>query len=132
MAYSYMWTVRTGDTDFSGLIYTPTVIDHVVRGMEELMTEIDFSPSAAEERGLLYPAVHAEADYVDSIGVDDTVAIALVPRVGDASITLAARGTFEGELVFTAELTLACIDAATGESTRAPPDIRDRLQEYTE
>jgi acyl-CoA thioesterase FadM len=132
MAYSYTWTVRTGDTDFSGLIYTPTVIDHVVRGMEELMTEIDFSPSAAEERGLLYPAVHAEADYVDSISVDDTVAIALVPRVGDASITLAARGTLKGELVFTAELTLACIDAATGESTRVPPDIRDRLQEYTE
>ena len=132
MAYSYTWTVRTGDTDFSGLIYTPTVIDHVVRGMEELMTEIDFSPSAAEERGLLYPAVHAEADYVDSISVDDTVAIALVPRVGDASITLAARGTLKGELVFTAELTLACIDAATGEPTRVPPDIRDRLQEYTE
>jgi acyl-CoA thioesterase FadM len=132
MAYSYTLTVRTGDTDFSGLIYTPTVIDHVVRGMEEMMDEIEFSPSAAEERGLLYPAVHAEADYVDSFGVDDTVTVALVPRVGDASITLAARGTLDNELVFTAELTLACIDAASGESTPVPPDIRNRLQAYAE
>lgn len=132
MVYTYTWPVRTGDTDFSGLIYTPTVIDHVVRGMEELMAEIEFSPSAAKERGLLYPAVHAEADYVDSFGVDDTVTVALVPRVGDASITLAARGTLDNELVFTAELTLACIDAASGESTPVPPDIRNRLQAYAE
>jgi acyl-CoA thioesterase FadM len=132
MAYSYTWTVRTGDTDFSGLIYTPTVIDHVVRGMEELMAEIEFSPSAAQERGLLYPAVHAEADYVDSFGVDDIVTVALVPHVGDASIELAARGTLDDELVFTAELTLVCTDAASGESTPVPLDIRDRLEQYAE
>jgi acyl-CoA thioesterase FadM len=131
MAYSYTWTVRTGDTDFSGLVYTPAVIDCVVRGMEKLMTEIEFSPTAAQERGLLYPAVHAEADYVDSFGVDDTVTVTLVPCVGDTSITLTARGTLNNELVFTAELTLACIDAASSEPTPVPSDIRNLLQAYT-
>ena len=132
MAYSYDWTVRTGDTDFSGFVYTPTVIDYVVRGMEELMEEIGFSPSAADDRGVVYPAVHAEADYVGTFGVDDTVTVELVPSVGDTSITLTARGSLDDETVFTAELTLACIDSETMEPAVVPTDIRERLAEYSE
>lgn len=132
MAYSYDWTVRTGDTDFSGFVYTPTVIDHVVRGMEKLMDEIGFSPSAADERGVVYPAVHAEADYVGTFGVDDTVTVELVPSVGDTSITLTAHGSLDDETVFTAELTLACIDSETMEPATVPTDIRERLAAYGE
>jgi acyl-CoA thioesterase FadM len=132
MAYTYEWIVRTGDTDFSGFVYTPTVIDYVVRGMEELMTEIGFSPSASTERGFVYPAVHAEADYLGTFGVDDEVTIALVPDVGETSITLTARGTLDGETVFTATLTLACVDVETMESAQIPEDIQTQLAQYAE
>lgn len=132
MAYTYEWTVRTGDTDFSGFVYTPTVIDYVVRGMEDLMTEIGFSPSASTERGFVYPAVHAEADYLGTFGVDDEVTIALVPDVGETSITLTARGRLDDETVFTATLTLACIDVETMEPARVPEDIQTQLAQYAD
>jgi acyl-CoA thioesterase FadM len=132
MAYTYQWTVRTGDTDFSGFVYTPTVIDYVVRGMEQLMTEVGFSPSASTERGFVYPAVHAEADYLSTFGVDDKITIALIPDVGETSITLTARGTLDDETVFKSTLTLACIDVETMEAAQIPEDIQTQLAQYSE
>jgi acyl-CoA thioesterase FadM len=132
MAYTYEWTVRTGDTDFSGFVYTPTVVDYVVRGMEQLMSDIGFSPSSSNERGFVYPAVHAEADYLGTFGVDDEVTIELVPAVGETSITLDAVGTLDEETVFTADLTLACVDEETMEPVRVPNDVRERLTQYAE
>lgn len=132
MGYTYEWTVRTGDTDFSGFVYTPTVIDYVVRGMEQLMSDIGFSPSASGKRGFVYPAVHAEADYHGTFGVDDQVTVELVPAVGETSIKLAASGALGDETVFTADLTLACIDKETMEPVHVPDDIRESLARYAE
>ena len=98
--------------------------------MERLFETIDFAPSDAGDRGILYPAVHVEANYRGSIGVDDRVTVELTPQVGAHSITLAAVGRLEETVVFDGELTLACVDRARMEPIRVPDDIREALAAY--
>ena len=130
MPYVSEWNVRTGDTDFSGLVYTPVVIDQIVRSIQDLLGEVGYAPGTASERGLLYPAVHAEADYLDAIGIGDRVQIELTPNVGDTSLTINATGSLS-EPVFEGSVTLVFVDADTSEPTPVPGELRDRLQAFS-
>ena len=128
--YTFTWTVRTGDTDFSGLVYTPTVIDYVAQAMQDLLAEVEFSPRDSHERGLVYPVVHAEADYHEPFGIYDSVTIGLVPSVGDTSMTFDATGDLDGTTVFEASITIACVDVETHESAAVPDDVKRGLAAY--
>lgn len=43
MSYEYEWKVRAGDTDYSGLLYTPRLVDCVIHGIEALRAEVGFT-----------------------------------------------------------------------------------------
>ena len=64
MPYRYEWTVSVGQTDFSGRIYTPELVDCLAEGLERMMCEVGYGPKRAFEEGIVYPVVHTEAEYL--------------------------------------------------------------------
>jgi acyl-CoA thioesterase FadM len=133
MAYEFDWQVRAADSDFTGLIYTPAVLDYTLRAINELMGTLGY---AAWEGGdgaeLIYPTKRAEVEFVAPIEVGDAVTIALVPRLGTSSITFAAEGRRDGQPVFEAEMVMVFVDESTGESVPMPGDVRSGLERYAE
>lgn len=127
MAFRYRWKVRVGDTDFSGLVFTPKVIECMVEGIEDLMDEIGCPPSTAHERGFIYPVAHAEADYISPLGIGDKVTVELTPQVGNSSVTFDFKGEIE-EIVFRGEITTVFIDKETMDPIPIPNKIRQKLK----
>lgn len=128
MEYEFDWKLRAADTDFSGRVYTPAVLDYTVRAINQLMEDFDHSAYQLEEReGVIYPVARAEIDYLESIQVGDEVVIHLDAAVGTTSITFSAVGRREGDAVFEAEVTAVFVETATGDSVSVPDAVRTRL-----
>lgn len=128
MEYEFDWKLRAADTDFSGRVYTPAVLDYTVRAINQLMEDLDHSAYQLEEReGVIYPVARAEIDYLESIRVGDEVVIHLAAEVGTTSITFSAAGRREGDAVFEAEVTVVFVETATGDSVSVPDAVRTRL-----
>lgn len=132
MPYSFKWTVRVGNTDFSGLVYTPEIIDCIVQGYEKMMEAIDYSPTQAKADGIVYPVVHIEADYHGPVNLEDTVLADFHPRVGTSSITLDVTGAVEGEQVFSGELTSVFVHTDRLESVPILETVRENVQQYVD
>lgn len=129
MTYTYEWQIRSGDTDFSGLVYTPEVIDCMVVAVQALLQEVGYSHTTAMADGIQYPAVRAEADYLGSITIDDLVTVEVTPEIGTTSITFRAVGTVS-ETVFEGSITLVFVDADSGEPVPVPGDVSEKLRTY--
>jgi acyl-CoA thioesterase FadM len=129
--YTTTWIVRTGDTDFSGRVYTPEAVNHFVQAIENLMGEFGMAPNESVQQGIVYPAVHAEVDYHDAISVGDTVTIALTSDVGHSSIKFDLTGTREGTTVIEGSVTLVFLDVETHESVKVPDDVREALDRHS-
>lgn len=132
MTYTYEWVVTAGDTDYSGLIYTPAVIECICRGLQGLMNDAGIPLSSAfVDEGVLPPVVHVEADYLDHIEVNTHVDVVYTPVIGETSITYNAAGYRGDEQVFDGEIVVAFTDAETYDPVPVPDWVRDALAPYT-
>jgi len=128
MTYEFDWKVRAADTDFSGRIYTPAVLDYTVRAINQLMEDIDHSAYQLSDRmGVIYPVVRAEVEYLEAVATGDLVTIHLEPDVGGTSITFEATGYRAANPVFEATVTVVFADKDSGESRPVPDEVRERL-----
>lgn len=131
MTYKDDWHVRTGDTDFSGLVYTPAVIDRAMRVIEDLNTSIGFSAKHIQNESFYLPIVNVDMDYTGSIHVSDVIAIQCTPAVGDSSITFHISGRIDEDTVFRGSITSVFVDKATGTTTSVPVQYEENIQQYT-
>lgn len=129
MVYTYQWRIRSGDTDFSGLVYTPEVIDCMVVAVQEMLEEVGYPHTTAMDEGIQYPAVRAEADYLGAITIDDLVSVEITPDVGTTSVTFRAVGTVS-EVAFEGSVTLVFVDADSGEPVEVPAAVSEKLKAY--
>lgn len=127
MPFERTWRVYTGDTDYSGRIYTPTVIDYVIRTLAELRRSLGFPNRRFESGPVVPPARNVTVDYHAAIRVDDVVRIALTPTVGTTSVTHAFTGHVDDELVFEGELTVVYIDTESEAPVPVPSELADEL-----
>lgn len=127
--YTYHWPIRSGDTDFSGLVYTPAVIDCVVEAAQALLEDIDYDPLTAMEDDILYPTAHAEADYLGEISIGDQIIVEITPDIGTTSVTFEALGKLDA-VVFESELTLVFVDTDSKEPQPVPDDVAEALSTY--
>ena len=130
MPYRYEWTVGVGETDFSGRIYTPELIDCLAEGLEGMMCEVGYGPKRAFEEGIVYPAVHTEAEYLSPIGLNDNVSVTMVPTIGTTSVRTETDGHIDGEKVFWGEITAVFVDNETSETVPVPDDVRHGLRNF--
>lgn len=133
MGYEVEWTVRAGDTDYSGLIYTPVVTDRMLRGMEAVSMDAGVPRHYfGGEGGVMAPAVHVEVDYLAPIRVDDEVTIEVTPVLGTTSVTFGQVGhTADGE-AFRGHVKIVFVDREGFEPIPVPDEVREALRPYAE
>lgn len=133
MGYEVEWTVRAGDTDYSGLIYTPVVTDRMLRAMEAVSMDAGVPRRYFGGEGdVMAPAVNVEVDYLAPLRVDDEVTIEVTPAVGTTSVTFEQVGrTADGE-AFRGHVTIVFVDREDFEPIPVPGEVRERLRPYAE
>ena len=131
MPYEFDWWVRVADSDFSGLVYTPAVLDYSIRAINELMATLDYAAyQGGDAADVLYPTKRAEVEFVEPIGVGDEVTIAVTPDLGESSVTFVAEGSEGGDTVFEATVVMVFVDADTLDPVSIPADVRTGLERY--
>lgn len=128
MHREYNWTVRAGDTDFSGLVYTPAVIDQVIRRVEAFRQHAGLAHEFFTEHGLILPTVNVEANYRSPVRLEDDVVLTLAPEIGRTSVVFRAEGRVDGREAFDVRLTNVVTDRQTLRPVAVPDEVRERLQ----
>lgn len=128
MPYESTWTIYAGDTDYSGRIYTPVIIDYVIKTLGEFRAGIGFPNQRFESGPVVPPARHIDIEFLDAIRVDDELTITLTPTVGSTSVTHAFTGAVDGSVVFEGELTVVYIDTETEQPVPIPDDLIPELE----
>jgi acyl-CoA thioesterase FadM len=130
MPFEETWTIYAGDTDYSGRIYTPTVVDYVVRTLQEFRMTLGFPNERFQEGEYLPPARNVDIDYLGRIGVDDRLTVALEPSIGTTSVTYDVTATTENGRVVEGSVTTVFVDSDTEESIPVPEEFRTAVDEW--
>ena len=112
------------DTDLAGIVYYANYLKFIERGRSEWVRTRGIDQGRLrEEAGLVFAVRRVEADYLKPARFDDllTVETRLVTQRG-ARLVMAQRVLRRDEVLFTATVTLACIDLA-GRPARIPAQI---------
>ncbi len=127
-------TVRWGDCDPAGIIYTPRVLDYAMEIMEAWYREVVGVPWLTLNRELSMgaPTVRVELDFLDAPAPDqDMVIDLLVEDLGRSSITFLVTGRDRaGKVYFRAKLVSCFISRPAFKPIAIPQEFRDRIQTY--
>jgi 4-hydroxybenzoyl-CoA thioesterase len=127
-------TVRWGDTDPAGIIYTPRFLDFAVEAAEAwfvAVTGYDWYKLRTELK-LGSPMAHASLDFRKPVRPGEELAMTvLVLDLGRTSITLGVEGrNAAGDLCFEAKLVPVIIEVATIRPYLIPEEFRRRIEDY--
>lgn len=112
------------DTDLAGIVYYANYLKFIERGRSEWVRARGIDQTLLrEEAGLVFAVRRVAADYLRPARFDDllTVETRLVEARG-ARLVMAQRVLRGDEVLFTATVTLACIDRS-GRPARIPAQI---------
>jgi acyl-CoA thioesterase FadM len=127
MAFEKTWNIYVGDTDCFGLIYTPVVVDYIVRTLEDFRKEMEFPIEIRPDSHVIAPARNVNVNYEGNIRPNDDLTITLQPNVGTTSITYDITGKVQDEVVVEGELTCVYVNTADNQPTPVPDEIRERI-----
>jgi 4-hydroxybenzoyl-CoA thioesterase len=122
--------VRFGEVDSARIVYYPNHLHYCHVAMEETFREaigVPYPDLLGKER-LGFPAVHLDADFLETAAYGDTLEVAVsVPEVGRTSATFlfeASRAS-DGTAVFRARVKTVCVDMERW----APVPVPERYRE---
>lgn len=115
------------DTDLAGIVYYANYLKFIERGRSEWLRGLGIDQVALKKGGHVFAVRRIEADYLRPARFDDllTVETALVQRTA-ARIVVDQTVRRDEETLFTARVTLACLDAL-GRPARLPRGLADSL-----
>jgi len=117
------------DTDFSGVVYHASYLRFMERGRTELLRDLGVAHSELFEGDVpLALAVRRMGiDFLRAAVMDDELVVETTPViVRGASMELSQRVLRAGEVLVTAEVTVACVGG--GRARRIPDALRRRLR----
>jgi len=122
------------DTDAAGVVYYANYLKFCERARTEWLRALGFNNSALlAERGLVFVVRAVKADYLGSAVLDDALrVVTTLDRLGGASLTFGQRVMRGEELLFDAQIVIACVDIAARRASPIPPDVKQQLQALTE
>jgi acyl-CoA thioester hydrolase len=130
----FVWQARVyyEDTDAGGVVYYANYLRFLERSRTEWLRSRGISQLAlARDPGVVFSVVAIEARYRLSARLDDLLSISCEPAEdGGASILFSQRIWREplaAELLLTASVRVACLDAATLKPRRLPQVITREL-----
>lgn len=127
MPFERTWRIYAGDTDYSGRIYTPVVVDYVIKTIQDFRRSFGFSNQRFQSEAFIPPARNVTIDYVGSIETEDLLLIELDAHVGTTSITYHVHGEVDGTDVCHGTVTTVCVDKETGEPVSVPDEYREGI-----
>ena len=126
----FVWRARVywEDTDAGGIVYYANYLRFLERSRTEWLRARGVSQLAlASDPGGVFSVVALEAQYRRPARLDDLLSISCEPALeGGASIVFSQRiwrEPLEGELLLSALVRVACLDAATLKPRRLPQVI---------
>ena len=127
-------TVKWGDCDPAGIIYTPRVLDYTMKILEAWYREVVGVPwlKLNREMSMGAPTVRAELDFLDAPAPDQDMELdLLVEELGRSSITFLVTGRdTAGKAYFRAKLVSCFISRPAFKPVAIPQEFRDRIQAY--
>jgi 1,4-dihydroxy-2-naphthoyl-CoA hydrolase len=133
MEFSREVPIRLYDTDAAGFLFFGAQFRIAHEVFEEFVAELGFSVGGViRERTLLFPVVHAEADYAAPLTVGDRVTVSVgVARIGDSSFAVRYRLALPaGREAGRVELVHVTLDAASRTPVPVPAPLRAALERY--
>jgi len=117
------------DTDAAGVVYYANYLKFCERGRTEWLRAIGFDNSTMlAERGLVFVVRALKADYLASAGLDDVLqVVSTLDKLGGASLIFGQRVMRGEELLFDAQITIACIDIRAKRASPIPADVKQQL-----
>jgi YbgC/YbaW family acyl-CoA thioester hydrolase len=124
----FIWEsrIRFVDTDASGRIHYTALLRHFEAAEFEFLRSIGCAYTSFLNKGVGFPRVHVECDYLAALRCDDLISTAVsVERVGATSFTLGFAVTVEGRAAAKGKITVVCTDQAT----QRPRPVPERMAE---
>lgn len=120
------------DTDSGGVVYYANYLKFAERARTELLRSEGFeNKSLLENKGFVFVVRHIEADYLKPAILDDLLDVKTeVIEIKNASVTLKQSMFCRNVMLFTLNVTLACVDAQTFTPARMPDDLKYGFQKY--
>lgn len=122
------------DVDAAGIMFFARFFSLVHEAYEEMFLEHGIAyRDQRDKHGIIWPIVHAHADYKVPLYVGDKVRIELtVPEIKQRTYTVSFRFlTEQGELAAEGEIIHACVDYSTRKAVPLPPPLRKALKACT-
>lgn len=125
--------VRLYDTDAAGFLFFGAQFRFAHEALENFLEHLGLPiAQIVREREVLFPVVHAEADYRAPLATGDRLAVKVVVRaLGDRSFSIGYRLFLAGGRETGSVMTVhAAVAAATGESCPLPDAVRAAFGPY--
>jgi acyl-CoA thioester hydrolase len=134
LAAPFVLTVRVywEDTDGGGIVYYANYLKFLERARSEWLRSIGVDQAALfREQGVQFVVVEANLRYHQPARYDDALAVtAAIDSAKGASLNFAQsiyRGATDGELLLSADIRVASLDAVTLRPRRLPRELTQAL-----
>lgn len=120
------------DTDAGGVVYHSNFIKFAERGRTELLRFMGFeNKSLRDNQGVIFVVRHINADYLKPAFLDDLLNLqTIVTELKNTSLVMKQSIYRNDDLIFTADVTVVCIDAGSLKPVRIPDGLRGGFQKY--
>lgn len=120
------------DTDAAGVVYYANYLKFCERARTEWLRASGFEQQKLlTEAGIVFVVRTVKADYLKSAVLDDALqVITTIAKLGHASLVFAQKVVRGDEVLFVAEIVVACVDWNRKRSTPIPPAVRAQLEPF--
>lgn len=127
----FSWPVRVyyEDTDFGVVVYYANYLKFLERARTEWLRALGFGQIELAARDRVAFVVRSVAiEYIKPSLFDDSLQVTVeLVKVGASQMVVAQQVMREGEVLVTAEVKVACVDAQTFKPVRMPKAIVTRI-----
>jgi acyl-CoA thioester hydrolase len=118
------------DTDAAGVVYYANYFKFCERARTEWLRAVGFSNSILlAERGLVFVVRAVKGDFLAPAVLDDALqVVSTLDKLGGASLVFGQRVMRGEELLFDAQIVIACVDLAARRASPLPADVKQQLQ----
>jgi acyl-CoA thioester hydrolase len=118
------------DTDAAGVVYYANYLKFMERARTEWLTALGHPLAAFErEHGVVFVVHRCEIDFRLPGRLNDTLDVSVEPvKLGASTITMRQDVHRGGDMLTSARVTLACLDAARWKPVRMPAALKTNME----
>lgn len=125
MSHAHAVTVHYEDTDLSGVVYHANYLKFIERARSAWVRTLGIDQNALRAQGLAFAVRSLTAEFHAPARLDDALRVTTEVRRITGARAILFQTVFRGDdPLFSAEVTLALFDMATGAVRRLPDGLR--------